>query len=111
MTLVYVERFEAVSGVALTPDNWQRLAVTCMMLASKVWDDDSYENDEFAKACPLCAAAGRKPGQCKHGMCTHTHMYTHTRMCTHTRFRSVHIQRLTPNESRLGRDVDIHTQV
>jgi hypothetical protein len=53
VTLVYVERFEAVSGVAITPDNWQRLAVTCMMLASKVWDDDSFENQEFAKACPL----------------------------------------------------------
>lgn len=24
-----------------------------MMLASKVWDDDSYENQDFAKACPL----------------------------------------------------------
>jgi len=53
VTLVYVERFEAVSGITMTPDNWQRLAVTCMMLASKVWDDDSYENAEFAKACPL----------------------------------------------------------
>ena len=36
VTLVYVERFEAVSGITMTPDNWQRLAVTCMMLASKV---------------------------------------------------------------------------
>merc|ERR1719355_263820 len=53
VTLVYAERFEAVSGIAVTADNWQRLAVTCMMLASKVWDDDSFENAEFAKACPL----------------------------------------------------------
>jgi len=39
--------------VSVTPDNWERLAIACMMLASKVWDDDSYENAEFAQICPL----------------------------------------------------------
>jgi hypothetical protein len=53
VTLLYAERFEKVTGVSVTPDNWERLAIACMMLASKVWDDDSYENAEFAQICPL----------------------------------------------------------
>ena len=52
MALVYIERLDALCGVRLTPDNWQRLAMTCLMLASKVWDDESYENQDFAAACP-----------------------------------------------------------
>jgi hypothetical protein len=53
VALVYIERLDALCGVRLTPDNWQRLAMTCLMLASKVWDDESYENQDFAAACPL----------------------------------------------------------
>jgi hypothetical protein len=53
VTLLYVERFTQTTGLQVTPDNWERLTITCMMLASKVWDDDSYENAEFAKICPL----------------------------------------------------------
>merc|ERR1712194_667924 len=40
-------------GIALTPDNWRRLVITSMMLASKVWNDESFENIEFAQLCPL----------------------------------------------------------
>lgn len=53
ITLSYLERFSMLSGVALTPDNWQRLTITSMMLASKVWNDESFENLEFAQLCPL----------------------------------------------------------
>lgn len=35
VTLVYLERFCGMSGVSFTPDNWQRLTITAMMLASK----------------------------------------------------------------------------
>lgn len=49
VTLVYLERFCGMSGVSFTPDNWQRLTITAMMLASKVWYDESYENVEFAE--------------------------------------------------------------
>jgi len=55
ITLFYLERFSMLSGVALTPDNWQRLTITSMMLASKVWNDESFENAEFAQLCPLYA--------------------------------------------------------
>jgi len=51
--LFYLERFMDKTGVAVTPDNWQRLCITAMMLASKVWDDESFENYDFAALCPL----------------------------------------------------------
>ena len=53
VTLVYLDRFCEMSGVALTPDNWQRLTITAMMLASKVWYDESYENLDFAQKFDL----------------------------------------------------------
>eukprot|EP00927_Polykrikos_kofoidii_P071263 TRINITY_DN67555_c0_g1_i1.p1 TRINITY_DN67555_c0_g1~~TRINITY_DN67555_c0_g1_i1.p1 ORF type:complete len:711 (+),score=111.49 TRINITY_DN67555_c0_g1_i1:182-2314(+) len=53
ITLFYLERFSEMTGVVLTPDNWQRLAISAMMLASKVWNDESFENIEFAQLCPL----------------------------------------------------------
>jgi len=53
VTLHYLERFHELSGIALTPDNWRRVVITAMMLASKVWNDESFENIEFAQLCPL----------------------------------------------------------
>lgn len=53
ITLFYLDRFSDLSGVSVTPDNWQRLTITSMMLASKVWNDESFENIEFAQLCPL----------------------------------------------------------
>merc|ERR1712232_548282 len=53
ITLFYLDRFTELSGVAMTPDNWQRLTISAMMLASKVWNDESFENFEFAQLCPL----------------------------------------------------------
>mmetsp|Transcript_60259 Transcript_60259/g.161695 ORF Transcript_60259/g.161695 Transcript_60259/m.161695 type:complete len:703 (+) Transcript_60259:51-2159(+) len=53
VSLFYLERFMDKAGVAVTPDNWQRVCITAMMLASKVWDDESYENYDFATLCPL----------------------------------------------------------
>mmetsp|Transcript_8818 Transcript_8818/g.20729 ORF Transcript_8818/g.20729 Transcript_8818/m.20729 type:complete len:419 (-) Transcript_8818:121-1377(-) len=55
ITLFYLDRFSELSGIAVTPDNWQRLTITSMMLASKVWNDESFENVEFAQLCPLYA--------------------------------------------------------
>jgi len=53
ITLIYLKRFIQASKIALTPDSWQRLIITAMILASKVWDDESYENSDFAQFCPL----------------------------------------------------------
>ena len=57
VTLVYLDRFCETSGIALTPDNWQRLTITAMMLASKVWYDESYENVDFAQKFDLYSLA------------------------------------------------------
>merc|ERR1740117_2403209 len=53
LTLFYLDRFSELSGVSVTPDNWRRLVITSMMLASKVWNDESFENIEFSQLCPL----------------------------------------------------------
>merc|ERR1712232_753674 len=53
ITLFYLQRFIESSGIGVTPDNWQRLTIAAMMLASKVWNDESFENIEFAQLCPL----------------------------------------------------------
>ena len=47
--LVYVERLKQV-GISLNIKNWKKVIFISLILASKVWDDDSYENVHFAKA-------------------------------------------------------------
>merc|ERR1712048_260299 len=37
---------------AVTSSNWRRLAVTTLMLALKAWDDEPFENTEFAELLP-----------------------------------------------------------
>lgn len=49
VSLVYLERFIAKSGVALTPRNWKRLVLICFVVASKIWDDESFENHNFSQ--------------------------------------------------------------
>jgi len=56
ISLIYLKRFMEGSKYSITPDNWLRLSISAMMLASKVWDDESYENNEFAQRCPLYTA-------------------------------------------------------
>ncbi len=50
VVLVYLNRWEDKTGLKMTNWTWKRLLFTCMMLASKIWDDDSYENKHFAQA-------------------------------------------------------------
>eukprot|EP00340_Litonotus_pictus_P004476 CAMPEP_0170521814 /NCGR_PEP_ID=MMETSP0209-20121228/7197_1 /TAXON_ID=665100 ORGANISM="Litonotus pictus, Strain P1" /NCGR_SAMPLE_ID=MMETSP0209 /ASSEMBLY_ACC=CAM_ASM_000301 /LENGTH=1444 /DNA_ID=CAMNT_0010808907 /DNA_START=518 /DNA_END=4852 /DNA_ORIENTATION=- len=49
ITLIYLERFIFNTGVLVTSRNWKRLVFTAMILASKIWDDDSFENNHFAQ--------------------------------------------------------------
>eukprot|EP00747_Dinoflagellata_sp_TGD_P079601 gnl/TRDRNA2_/TRDRNA2_160571_c0_seq2.p1 gnl/TRDRNA2_/TRDRNA2_160571_c0~~gnl/TRDRNA2_/TRDRNA2_160571_c0_seq2.p1 ORF type:complete len:334 (+),score=46.35 gnl/TRDRNA2_/TRDRNA2_160571_c0_seq2:222-1223(+) len=53
LALAYLERLRERTGVTTTPDNWQRLTLAALVLASKVWDDDPFENAELAQLCPL----------------------------------------------------------
>jgi hypothetical protein len=50
MSLIYVERLIKASNGALTPmpENWRSILLSCMVLASKVWDDLSMWNIDFS---------------------------------------------------------------
>lgn len=54
MSLIYVERLlrETKGGVRPTIYNWRSILFSCMVLASKVWDDLSMWNADFSHACP-----------------------------------------------------------
>lgn len=47
LCLVYIERFLTKSGVLMNFANWKRLTLISLILASKIWDDDSLENVHF----------------------------------------------------------------
>ena len=50
MSLIYLERLMKHTNGALvpTPENWRSLLFSCMILASKVWDDFSMWNVDFS---------------------------------------------------------------
>ena len=52
IALVYIERLLLKTGILLNRYNWQRVLLVCLCLASKVWDDDSLENQHFPKVMP-----------------------------------------------------------
>jgi WW domain/Cyclin, N-terminal domain len=54
MSLIYVERLIKVTEGALRPraTNWRSILFSCMVLASKVWDDLSMWNADFSQTCP-----------------------------------------------------------
>ena len=47
LCLVYIERFLTKTGLLINFANWKRLALISLILASKIWDDDSLENVHF----------------------------------------------------------------
>jgi len=54
VSLIYVERLlrDTNGGVWPNPKNWRSLLFSCMVMASKVWDDLSMWNKDFAHVCP-----------------------------------------------------------
>mmetsp|Transcript_11200 Transcript_11200/g.22040 ORF Transcript_11200/g.22040 Transcript_11200/m.22040 type:complete len:548 (+) Transcript_11200:52-1695(+) len=54
--LVYLSRFFQKTGICLRADNWKRLAFIALTTGSKVWDDESFENQHFAQAFSLFRA-------------------------------------------------------
>eukprot|EP00602_Paraphysomonas_sp_CaronLab_P005163 CAMPEP_0185035926 /NCGR_PEP_ID=MMETSP1103-20130426/28080_1 /TAXON_ID=36769 /ORGANISM="Paraphysomonas bandaiensis, Strain Caron Lab Isolate" /LENGTH=463 /DNA_ID=CAMNT_0027573231 /DNA_START=107 /DNA_END=1498 /DNA_ORIENTATION=+ len=54
VALVYIQRMVTVSdgGFYITPSNWKGTALSCMMMASKVWDDFAMLNAEYCKIFP-----------------------------------------------------------
>jgi hypothetical protein len=49
MAMVYIERFLTKTGLLMNHTNWRRLIMTALIIASKIWDDDSLENVHFPK--------------------------------------------------------------
>ena len=52
IALIYLERLTFNSGLLLTSRNWRRTIFSAMIIASKIWDDDSFENNHFAQIFP-----------------------------------------------------------
>lgn len=52
MSLIYVERLiKEATNIAPLPENWRSVLFSCMVLASKVWDDLSMWNIDFSNVC------------------------------------------------------------
>ena len=51
--LAYIERLVAVGGIDIDENTWQRITLTALLLAHKMWDDDCLENVQFAEACHI----------------------------------------------------------
>lgn len=49
LCLIYMERFIEKTGIYVSEKNWKKLLFMCLVLASKIWDDESYENVHFAQ--------------------------------------------------------------
>jgi len=49
ISLIYMERFIFNTGVLINSRNWKRILFTSLIIASKIWDDDSFENNHFAQ--------------------------------------------------------------
>ena len=47
LCLIYLERFTKKTGILIQECNWKRLTQIALILASKIWDDDSLENVHF----------------------------------------------------------------
>ena len=52
LCLIYLERFFTKTGILMNYGNWKRLTLISLILASKIWDDDSLENIHFPQVMP-----------------------------------------------------------
>ena len=49
LSLIYIERLIFNTGLLINSRNWRRILLTAMIISSKVWDDNSFENDHFSQ--------------------------------------------------------------
>ena len=47
IALIYLERLLLRTGILMNKMNWRRLVLITMIISSKLWDDDSLENEHF----------------------------------------------------------------
>jgi len=49
IALIYVEKLIMKTGLLMNELNWRRFIFTALVIASKVWDDESFQNSDFIK--------------------------------------------------------------
>ena len=50
IAMVYIERLLSTSGLRLSGYNWRKITFIALIMASKIWDDESFENENFSNA-------------------------------------------------------------
>ncbi|CAD8183203.1 unnamed protein product [Paramecium pentaurelia] len=53
ISMIYINRLLNYNqGLEINCLNWQKILFTALVMASKIWDDESFENNNFAKVLP-----------------------------------------------------------
>jgi len=52
MTIAYIDRFLTLTGITFHPCNWRRITLSCIIVASKVWEDLAVWNADFVSLFP-----------------------------------------------------------
>ncbi|CAD8167010.1 unnamed protein product [Paramecium octaurelia] len=53
ISMIYINRLlDHNQGIEINCLNWQKVLFTALVMASKIWDDESFENNNFAKVLP-----------------------------------------------------------
>ncbi|CAD8099123.1 unnamed protein product [Paramecium sonneborni] len=53
ISMIYINRLLNYNqGIEINCLNWQKILFTALVMASKIWDDESFENNNFAKVLP-----------------------------------------------------------
>jgi len=52
MCMIYIKRLLKKSSLKMVPENWRRVTMSCLMLASKVWEDQAVWNVDFIDLFP-----------------------------------------------------------
>merc|ERR1712146_138041 len=51
ISLLFIERLRSLTGISLLMSNWQPILLASMVVAQKVWDDQSLLNVDFSVIC------------------------------------------------------------
>ena len=46
--LVYLDNLLVNQNITMNSSTWRKAVFTSLIVASKIWDDESYENENFA---------------------------------------------------------------